>query len=264
MSNTDFNLVVTDIGFVICRPPNAAWHLDKMTNENYYIFALALSGDASYEVDKKEYAVSSGTALFFQKGQEHSAKTSADNPWAYYSVAFDLHFFSDESEALKLPLIFKVKNFVKYEDILKKLNMTWTAKQTGYILRCRSLITELLYLMVTESTNTAPKSVHSSAIDDITVFLAENYNKNYSPQQLAEMVGISTSHFRLIFKEHTGYTIIQYQNRLKINKACDILLSRACNITETAYALGFNDIFYFSRLFKKIMGISPTDFLKKP
>ena len=92
--------------------------------------------------------------------------------------------------------------------------------------------------------------------------IAENHARTFSAEILAETVGLSCSHFRALFKKKTGESVIQFQNRLKIAKACDLLKSGSCNVTEAAYATGFSDVYYFSRLFKKITGQSPSHYLK--
>ena len=59
----------------------------------------------------------------------------------------------------------------------------------------------------------------------------------------------------------TGLTTVQFQNKLKIDKAKDLIISRSCNITEAAEAVGFSDVYYFSRMFRKITGKNPSELL---
>ena len=54
---------------------------------------------------------------------------------------------------------------------------------------------------------------------------------------------------------------MQFQNKLKIDKAKDLIISHSCNITEAAEAVGFSDVYYFSRMFRKITGKNPSEFL---
>ncbi|MGE7057069.1 helix-turn-helix domain-containing protein, partial [Paenibacillus glucanolyticus] len=71
---------------------------------------------------------------------------------------------------------------------------------------------------------------------------------------------LSVPHFTFRFKEATGYSPIDYYLRLKIQLACQHLDLTGQSIKEISHRLGFQDPYYFSRLFKKIMGKSPSDY----
>lgn len=261
----DFNFMVSDIDFVVYRTPNVKWKIENLSNKKSFIIGFAVDGSALYKIDGVKTDIKKGDLLFFQKGQIHSASAKPENPWAYYSIAFDIAFLSSQSidDTHKIPTVFHVKYFAEYADIFKKLNDTWNAKTTGYILKCRSLISGLLHLLITETQASENRLPHSNVMEKIKYYLIENYTKTFPIKELADIAGMSPSHFRLLFKKYTGQTVTQYQNRLKINKACDLLLSETCNITETAYSVGFSDIYYFSRLFKKIIGINPSAYAKR-
>lgn len=76
-------------------------------------------------------------------------------------------------------------------------------------------------------------------------------------QALAHDLGVSYSTFRFTFKKQTGFSPREYENRIKLNRARDLLLRENKSITETAQALGFKNIYYFSRAFKQHFGQSP-------
>lgn len=71
------------------------------------------------------------------------------------------------------------------------------------------------------------------------------------------------SKFRKLFKSETGYSPHQYHLNLRINKAKELLQTTELNIKEIAYQTGFESEFYFSKLFRKKSGISPTDYRTK-
>jgi len=93
--------------------------------------------------------------------------------------------------------------------------------------------------------------------------IQENYQKNFSIEELTQYSGLSPSYFRRLFKKATGLTPLQYQNYIKINKAKDLLLSGECNVSEAAFSVGFDNVHYFSRIFKKIAGVNPSHYLKR-
>ena len=78
--------------------------------------------------------------------------------------------------------------------------------------------------------------------------------------RLAETVHISPSHFFALFKRWAGYSPMDYFIRLRMRQACKLLASTSMNVKEVAADLGYDDPFYFSRLFKSVVGIPPTGY----
>jgi AraC-like DNA-binding protein len=100
-------------------------------------------------------------------------------------------------------------------------------------------------------------------VDTAIDFMTKNIVTRLKLQQLATHVNISPSHFSFLFKEKTGYPPVEYFNHLKIQKACQFLLFTKLRIKEISIELGIEDPYYFSRLFHKVMGVSPVSYRKK-
>ena len=76
------------------------------------------------------------------------------------------------------------------------------------------------------------------------------------------MEGLSKSHYRVLFKEATGVSPKEYITQRRIDAACDILEHSEKSIDEVSLASGYSDVYYFGRIFKKKMGISPGRYRK--
>ncbi len=76
----------------------------------------------------------------------------------------------------------------------------------------------------------------------------------------AKMLNITVSHFCHLFKQLTGMTFSNYVNYLRIKKAETLLRNTNMTITEIAISIGYNDVAYFSRIFKKQKNISPSEY----
>ena len=150
--------------------------------------------------------------------------------------------------------IFSSPNLYRLPSLFSELNKIWTGKRSGYLIKCRSLILDILYTIIKEIDSSSYNSVHFKCIETVLNLLNSNYMYTYSVEDLAKVSNLSYSHFRVLFKKVTGLTTVQYQNSIRIYKSKDLLLSGDCNVTEAALSLGFNDIYYFSRLFKKVTG----------
>lgn len=92
------------------------------------------------------------------------------------------------------------------------------------------------------------------------VYMREHLNQALPVAKLACLASMSSSHYTALFKRHTGCTPIDYFIRLRMRHACDLLLATSMNVKEVAAALGYEDPFYFSRVFKAVNHVAPSDY----
>ncbi|MBA2939698.1 response regulator [Paenibacillus sp. CGMCC 1.16610] len=91
-------------------------------------------------------------------------------------------------------------------------------------------------------------------------YIGEHYKSDISMEQTAEYVNLSPYYFSKTFKLHTGETFIDYVTRLRIDEAKRLLESEELSFKEICYMAGYNDPNYFSRIFKKTTGVTPTEY----
>lgn len=95
------------------------------------------------------------------------------------------------------------------------------------------------------------------------VFIRENYQKPIQLSMVAEACNITSSYLSRLFTEYLGTNFIDYINRFRLNKAIILLEEKSYSIKEVAYLVGYQDPNYFSRIFRRHMGISPSDLEKE-
>ena len=95
------------------------------------------------------------------------------------------------------------------------------------------------------------------------LYIIRNIEQPIDFAELARSLGLSYSSFRHRFKQITGLPPGQYQIQLRLNKARRLLCNSPLSVTRIAEELGFESIYYFSRLFKKNTGLSPLAFRKR-
>ena len=120
------------------------------------------------------------------------------------------------------------------------------------------LSTIILYSnrMLREMHSGSPKTL----LNNIIEYINFNYYLDLSISNLANIINVSKSHFHKLFREATGTSPLQYINRVRIEHAKTILKKTDASILEVAFAVGFEDARYFSRLFKKHTGVSPNKY----
>lgn len=111
-------------------------------------------------------------------------------------------------------------------------------------------------IIVLAGSNTE-KSVTSSRISKITDYMSNNYNENITLTSLSERFHLSPSYIAHLFKSELSEKPSEYLNRLRIAASASLLLETEMSITEIAENVGYSSLYYFSRVFKKIMGKSP-------
>ncbi len=91
-------------------------------------------------------------------------------------------------------------------------------------------------------------------------YIAENYQNNISMTSMAELVNLSPVYFSVLFKREVGINFLDYLNQYRLEVSKDLLKQVKYNINEAASLSGFQDSKYFSKLFKKTFGITPTNY----
>lgn len=105
-------------------------------------------------------------------------------------------------------------------------------------------------------------SLIAEIIDKSRIYFTEHYNEDIHINEYANAQGLSTSWFIRNFKQYTGETPMQYILSLRIHNAETLLKNQQYNITEISQIIGYDNPLYFSRIFKKAKGLSPSDYRK--
>ncbi|MCL2684683.1 MAG: response regulator [Synergistaceae bacterium] len=110
----------------------------------------------------------------------------------------------------------------------------------------------------------ARSSKYSSIIEKSRDYIGEHFQDgSISLNSVAEYVGLSPNHFSAIFSQETGETFIEHLTATRLRNACELLRSTSAKSSEIAYTVGYNDPHYFSYVFKKNMGLSPSEYRRR-
>lgn len=99
-----------------------------------------------------------------------------------------------------------------------------------------------------------------STINQVLSYIQQNLPGTLREADVAEFAGMSVSTFTRFFRRHTGCTFVQYQNRLRINEACELLMCSTLSVTEICYRVGFNNLSNFNRQFLSTKAMPPSKF----
>lgn len=100
-------------------------------------------------------------------------------------------------------------------------------------------------------------------LDRLRIFLVCNYARVISLDEIADYIGMNKSSLCTFMRKHTGMTLTEYLNTIRLDVACDHLLHSDENISVIAYESGFSDVTYFNRLFHRRFGMTPSAYKRQ-
>jgi two-component system response regulator YesN len=104
------------------------------------------------------------------------------------------------------------------------------------------------------------KYVESKPIRIAKQYIGENYYQALTLEKVSKNIGFNPTYFSTMFKKETGMNFSDYLKKVRIDNAKNMLLDTEQQVEDISYAVGYSDIKYFSRLFKKLAGVTPTEF----
>ena len=106
------------------------------------------------------------------------------------------------------------------------------------------------------------KDAVSRPIRDAKQYIYDHFSQNITLEDISEQIGFNPAYFSTLFKKETGKNFLEYVTELRIQKAKNYLIQTDYDIAEIASSVGYGDLKYFSKLFKKNTGLSPSEFRK--
>jgi AraC-like DNA-binding protein len=232
------------------------------------ILIYCYQGHGYYIENHQRIEVEPNTLLFIPENTPHLYASSNDKPWSILWIHMKgnnlYNFYSyEEKKASILFIPMEKQSEIKtlFEDIFTILEQGYQLENLLYSYQILAHIMGMFFL--TPNYNRLSRKNSDSSIHASIHYMTHSIGETLSLDELAKHSSLSPAHYSYLFKKNTGYSPIHYFLRLKIQKACHYLDISDWAIGEIATQLGFKDAFYFSRLFHKIMGMSPSDYRRK-
>lgn len=237
-----------------------------------YLFVIPCFEAIPFMLDNKVFNVYPNMILPVEPGWKMQAAENRDVQ-AYYVIIIKKDFFRNICQSIygRANVAVVKDRYVAGEDTLKLTNM--------FMLECKSfqpgreLVIESLSIQLAVSilrrlnkgSQMNLKGQNCSERDGINRainFLIENYDKEYSLDEIARVASFSPYHFIRRFKSETGKTPYEYFQDIKIERAKELLRTNKFTISEVSLLCGFNNLNHFSTVFKKKEGVSPNKYRK--
>jgi AraC family transcriptional regulator, arabinose operon regulatory protein len=258
------SLYITNIGYY----PKAAFHdRERRKGCPQHILIYCVQGEGWYYLNDKKYPVKPNQAFFLPADVAHRYGTDAQNPWTIYWLHFTgsrshhfLQFLQPETDSSPVTVCPQNERFLLFDDILSHVEMSFNMDNIVY---ANTSLARFLATFNNAVYN--PNPVIQPTADPISrsiSFMKDNLNRSLDLDELAQVAGMSASHYSAVFRSKVQSAPINFFTFLKIQEACRQLENTQLRIKEVAYQIGYSDPYHFSRVFTNMMGVSPRDFRK--
>lgn len=253
----NFDAYVYTCGYETCEPG----HSYGPVLRSGYLIHYILSGKGYYRVNNTMYQLQEGDAFLICPDELIYYEADKKDPWTYTWIGFQgikIREYLDRTFLLTTP-IFHYGHDDRIRICHEKM-FEANQLQNHRDLIMNSILYEYLFLLACKfpKEQVSPQERLAGYVEEALRFLESHYGQEVSIQSIADKLGLDRSYLHRIFKTATGSSPQEYLLDLRIRKACDLLRGTRLPVTVIARSVGYEDTLYFSRLFKKKKGISPT------
>ncbi len=256
-------LYLTDVGYY----PHAMGHyMARPMGCGEYIFFYCIEGKGYIEVESREYEINAGEAFCIPMWKPHYYYADETDPWSILWVHFkgeDIKYYPlDDCEKIVFNSDFATNRMMLLFDLLfRVLTKSYTLGNFIYISQVLSIILGETYMREKTSDDNRDQN---QTISDIIKYMSFRLNQRITLEELSESFKISKSNINELFIKYTKKTPIDFFICMKIDRACKLLKSTDMKIYQVAIEVGYSDPYFFSRIFKHVVGLSPKKYRESP
>ena len=259
------DLYITAIGYF----PEAQYHhtsREAGNNDNVLIFCK--EGKGWVEIDNgPKYIIQPNDFVIIPQGASYSYGADNKEPWSIYWAFFSgtkAHLLCQDQQVPK-----KVKTDVEphafyrtelFEEIYFMIGNGRSLNRMAYASHCFHHLMATFTYVDLYAESTSRRKPADNFVHIAISYMSEHIDKTLSITELAAKCGYSRSHFTHSFTHEMGMAPKEYFMRMKVNRACLLLKNTNESIVEIAMRMGFGEGQYFSRTFKKLKGITATQY----
>ncbi|WP_341280842.1 helix-turn-helix domain-containing protein [Paenibacillus sp. FSL H8-0537] len=233
-------------------------------------FVYANQGSARLEMEELEAPCDNGYLLHSGKGANLSI-WCGDEPFDYYLVLYKprglinnqvRHGDLEQQDVFGRRYVFEVMHALSLLSLLEQMSQLWESSEE----LDRLQVTGIFYQFVVEQFRQLQMVKAEAAVpelpEQIAEYIHEYFQKTVTMETMAAKFHYSTHYLARVFKRKFGCSPMEYLLQTRINRAKYLLTETDMPIRSLAEKVGYTDIYYFSRLFKKLTGVTPTQFKK--
>jgi AraC-like DNA-binding protein len=242
--------------------PRAAGHSVQRRQHGDHLLLYCTEGSGTLEVDRSRWKVSAGDLMMLPRDLRHGYAASEADPWTLYWVHFDGNlaetFWREMGYRRERPLASVGPSPKLRADFENLLGVRRSGYSPPVFLHAANQLREMLSYLIVVSPKSEMRRAGQFDLDFVHALMQEHINGHLDLESLASRVGLSKFTFSRKYKLLTGTSPIQNFIYMKMERACYLLDISRRSVQQIAYELGYTDAYYFSRVFRRVVGVPPT------
>lgn len=238
------------VRYAVIRECLGKWQLQEGVLDSHNIMFVA-SGECDICIDGEYHRLRAGDVSYCPTGARRSGGGSTEDAVIY---AFDFDLYG--ADRLPLESVTHLGDLGRFSAHFREFFAAWYEKADGYGLFCSGIflviLSDLLYPRA--------KKMPNKHVSTIKEYIVDHLGEPITVEALARLVNLSPIYCGALFMKNEGMTIHEFVNIMRINKAKDLLARETLPVSEVALSVGFSDVFYFCKTFKKLTGMTPTSY----
>lgn len=251
--------------------PNAKYHsYERPNGAEEYILIYCVKGKGWYTINDKKYTVKEDQLFILPPRVTHSYGACSKDPWSIYWTHFKGKIAGYFASGFEKPTDVSISGNSRKSESIEFFDEIYNTLEKGFDedRLIYSSICLRYFLGTFKFLNSTKQKVINNGfgrniIHLATHFMNENIEKSLTLNDISAYFGYSTSYFHRLFYNSVGYAPMQYFIQLKIRRACYLLVNTSYKICQVALMVGFDDQYYFSRIFSKHVNKSPSEYRKE-
>jgi len=256
------DLIVTHLGHFNSAPGH---YVRRLKGARQWVMIYCLGGAGAVEFGGGRHELGEGDLVLLPPGEAHLYEADLLAPWSIFWFHFGGRRVADWVEVLGWTREEPLLHVPGREGMLEVLEDVYRHTLHGYPdADVLGLTAEFGRLLGAVRMRTRARDLRARKTEDrileVLRQLREEPERRWTVAQMAKAARLSTPHFAELFRLQTGSPPLTFLIRLRLQLACSILEREAITIEETAHRVGYEDAYYFSRLFCKHLGVAPSSY----
>lgn len=241
---------IEDVGFSVITAQHRIWRKCHKETDGvpYSALVLRLNSPVMLYLNETTFVSKPNDILYMPSNTSYCADYPNDGEMIFIHFTESVPFFNGIQN-------FSPIHFEEIYSLFLKITSVCTLKQQNYKIEAAALLLQIIVYLSKLRNESSESDKFEKAIN---IFKNEYTDSTLNISDVCKRADISSSYFRKKFSEEYGIAPIRYLNELRIDHAQKLLLSSHCSIEKAALKSGFSDYRYFSRVTKKMRGITPS------